>query len=50
MLVSDIIEGLGASTMKDMGKVMAKFNSEFPGKADGKIVSQIVKDRLSGQA
>jgi hypothetical protein len=48
MLISDIIEELGASSMKDMGKVMAKFNSEFSGKADNKIVSQIVKNKLNG--
>lgn len=50
MLVADIIEQLGASSVKDIGKVMSKFNSEFPGQADGKIVSQIVKDRLYVQS
>lgn len=50
MLVADIMEELGANSIKDMGKIMSKFNSEFPGQADGKIVSQIVKNRLNVQS
>lgn len=46
MLVADIIEELGTNSIKDMGKIMSKFNSQFAGQADGKIVSQIVKERL----
>ena len=48
MLVSDIIEEFGECSIKDMGRIMAKFNSEFPGKANGKTVSQIVKEKLNG--
>ena len=32
--------------MKDMGKLMGQFNKEYSGKADNKIVSQIVKNIL----
>ena len=32
--------------MKDMGKLMGQFNKEYSGKADNKIVSQIVKNML----
>lgn len=46
MLVADIMEELGTNSIKDMGKIMSKFNSQFAGQADGKIVSQIVKERL----
>lgn len=42
-----IIERLGASSMKDMGKVMGVATKELAGKADGKLVSQIVKAALS---
>ena len=42
-----IIEQLGASTSKDMGKVMGVANKEFAGKADGKTISTIIKQLLS---
>jgi uncharacterized protein YqeY len=44
--VESIIDELKAESMKDMGKVMGKFNSEYSGKADGSIVSKIVKEML----
>ena len=40
------IEVLGASSMKDMGKVMGAVSKELAGKADGKIISNIVKAKL----
>ena len=40
------IETLGASSMKDMGKVMGAVSKELAGKADGKIISTIVKAKL----
>ena len=42
-----IIEETGASSMKDMGKIMGMANKEFAGRADGKTISQIVKKLLS---
>lgn len=42
-----IIKEIGASSAKDMGKVMGAAQKEFAGKADNKIVSQIVKELLS---
>ena len=36
-----------ASSLKDMGKVMAILMPEISGRADGKEVSQMVKDALS---
>ena len=46
MLIADIMKELETDSIKDMGKIMSKFNSQFAGQADGKIVSQIVKDKL----
>jgi len=38
-----IIEKTGASTMKDMGKVMGMASKELAGKADGKRINEAVK-------
>lgn len=46
-VVSDIIAKTGAADMKDMGKVMGLVSQELAGKADGKTISGIVKDKLS---
>ena len=40
------IQKLGASGMKDMGKVMGLVSKELAGQADGKIISQFVKKHL----
>jgi uncharacterized protein YqeY len=45
--IKAIIERVGASSMRDMGKVMGIATKEFAGKADGKLISQIVKKQLS---
>lgn len=45
--VEFIINELNATSMKDMGKVMFKFNSDYCNQADGKIVSQIVRAKLT---
>ena len=45
--VKDIISRTGASSMKDMGKVMGEASKELAGKADGKTISGIVKELLS---
>ncbi len=44
------IERLGASDIKDMGKVMGALMTDLRGKADGKLVQKIVKELLSGGA
>jgi len=41
------IDDLGASGMKDMGKVMAMVSQELAGQADGKTISTIVKAKLA---
>ena len=45
--VKDIIAQTGATSMKDMGKVMGEAGKLLAGKADGKAISTIVK-RLLG--
>ncbi|MDC7994485.1 GatB/YqeY domain-containing protein [Altibacter sp. HG106] len=45
-VVDDVIAKTGASSMQDMGKVMGMANQELAGKADGKTISTIVKQRL----
>lgn len=45
--ISAIIVRTGASSMKDMGHVMAEASKEMAGKADGKTISAVVKALLS---
>lgn len=42
-----IINQVGATTPKDMGKVMGVASKQLAGKADGKLISEIVKRLLS---
>ncbi len=44
--LSAIIAQTGASSMKDMGKVMGMASKQFGGKADGKTISILVKQLL----
>ena len=46
-LVDDAISITGASSPRDMGKVMQELRPKTTGKADGKIVSEIVKEKLA---
>lgn len=46
-IISRIIEDTGASTLKDIGKVMSSAMQQLKGKTDGKIVQEIVRSRLS---
>ena len=46
-VVKSIIEETGAQGMKDMGKVMGVSTKKLMGKADGKMISKIVKEFLS---
>jgi uncharacterized protein YqeY len=45
--VQEIIAATGASGMKDMGKVMGIASKQMAGKADGRVISEIVKELLS---
>ncbi len=46
-VVGEIIMRTEASGMKDMGKVMGMANTQLAGKADGRTISMIVKEKLS---
>lgn len=46
-VIHTIIKNTGASSMKDMGKVMGMASKELAGKADGKTISAVVKQLLS---
>ena len=46
-LVKETIENTGAASMKDMGKVMGALKEKTTGKADGKVVSDMVKQELA---
>ena len=46
-LVETTIKETGASNIKEMGKVMGALKLEIKGKADGAMVSRIVKELLS---
>jgi len=45
--LKEVIDSLGASSMKDMGKVMGTANAKLKGKADGKRIAEFVKKALS---
>ncbi len=44
--LKDIIAKIGASSMKDMGKVMGMASKELAGRADGKRINECVKKLL----
>lgn len=46
-IVNKIIVDNNASSMKDMGRVMGLASKVLGGKADGKLIAQIVKEKLS---
>ena len=46
-VVKSIIDETGAEGMKDMGKVMGMSTKKLMGKADGKMISTIVREFLS---
>jgi uncharacterized protein YqeY len=47
-LVQGVIADLGATTMKDMGRVMKECTARAAGQADGSRISAVVKSQLSG--
>jgi uncharacterized protein YqeY len=47
-VIDEIATQVGASGMKDMGKVMKEVNAKIAGQADGKLISDLVRAKLSG--
>jgi len=46
-VVARIISETGATSIKEMGKVMGLANKELAGKADGKLIGELVKAQLA---
>lgn len=46
-IVEDTIKNMGATSMKDMGKIMGFINKTYAGQVDGSTVSKVVKTHLS---
>jgi len=46
-VVLKVMEEVGASSAQDMGKVMGAAMKELKGKADGKMVQEIVREKLN---
>ena len=46
-IIAEEVEASGASSMKDMGAVMSAVMARVKGRADGKTISSMVKQRLS---
>lgn len=46
-LVTEVIAALGAKTVKDMGPVMKEVIAKSGGAADNKVVSEVIKSKLS---
>ncbi len=45
--ITSLVNELGASGMKDMGRVMGEANKRLAGKADGKMIANVVKTLLA---
>jgi uncharacterized protein len=46
-IVDDAIAEVGATSMRDLGRVMADVMPQIAGRADGSAVSQIVREKLA---
>lgn len=47
-IIDEIVVSTGASSAKDFGKVMPQVMKQVKGRADGKVVQELVKQRLGG--
>lgn len=46
-IIEEVIAEIGATSMKDMGKVMQAAKAKTAGRADNKVINEIVKKKLS---
>ena len=46
-IVDDVIAEVGATSMRDIGRVMADVMPQIAGRADGSAVSQLVREKLA---
>ena len=47
-IIEEVVAEVGATSAKDMGKVMKILTPKTTGRADGRLVSELVKARLAG--
>lgn len=47
-IIEEVVAEVGATSAKDMGKVMKVLTPKTTGRADGRLVSELVKARLAG--
>jgi uncharacterized protein len=47
-IIEEVVTEVGATSAKDMGKVMKVLTPKMTGRADGRLVSELVKARLAG--
>ncbi len=47
VIVAEAVKSTGASSVKDMGKIMAAVMPQTKGRADGRIINEIAKELLS---
>ena len=45
-IIDSVIIDLNAESMKDMGKVIANVNLKVSGKAEGRVIAEMVKNKL----
>ena len=45
-IIDSVIMDLNAESMKDMGKVIANVNLKVSGKAEGRVIAEMVKNKL----
>jgi uncharacterized protein len=46
-IIDDVIAEVGATSMRDIGRVMADVMPQVAGRADGSAVSQLVREKLA---
>ena len=46
-IIDDAIAEVGATSMRDLGRVMADVMPQVSGRADGSVVSQLVREKLA---
>ena len=46
VIIDSVIKDLNAESMKDMGKVISNVNQKTSGKAEGKVIAEMVKSKL----
>ncbi len=46
-IVDDVIAEVGATSVRDLGRVMADVMPQIAGRADGSVVSQLVREKLA---